>query len=255
MSPWELLVILLAGVAAGTINTIVGSGSLVTFPTLLFFGYPPVVANMSNNVGLVPGGLTGVHGYRRELTGQGRVLRRLVPASLLGGICGALLLLVLPAEVFEVIVPVLIAVGVALVAFGPWLQSRAAAAHDDVVHPARAAMLPVGIFLAGVYGGYFGAAQGVILVGIMSVLMVQDLQVINGIKNVLGLVVNSVAATVFISIAGRDIDWAVAGVIGVGTLIGGVVGARVGRRLPRPVLRGVIIVIGVVAIGRMTVFA
>ncbi|WP_168581539.1 sulfite exporter TauE/SafE family protein [Gephyromycinifex aptenodytis] len=255
MPLWELIIVLLAGVAAGTINTIVGSGSLITFPTLLFFGYPPVVANMSNNVGLLPRGLTGVHGYRRELAGQGRVLRRLLPASALGGITGALLLLVLPPQVFEVVVPLLIGIGVALVAFGPALQKRAAAAHDDVVHPARAAALPVGIFLAGVYGGYFGAAQGVILVGIMSVLMAQDLQVVNGIKNVLGLCVNTIAALVFITVAGRDIDWLVAAVIGVGTLIGGVIGARVGRRLPRPILRAIIVLIGVTAIIRMTLFA
>lgn len=250
-----MVIVLLAGVAAGTINTIVGSGSLITFPTLIFFGYPPVVANMSNNVGLVPGGLTGVHGYRRELRGQGRVLRRLLPASLLGGITGAALLLVLPPEVFEVVVPVLIALGVALVAWGPALQRRAAAAHGDVVHPARAAMLPVAIFLTGIYGGYFGAAQGVILVGIMSVLLAENLQVVNGIKNVLGLGVNTIAALVFVSVAGRDIDWLVAAVIGVGTLMGGVLGARVGRRLPQPALRGFIILIGLVAIVRMTVSA
>lgn len=252
---WELVIVLLAGVAAGTINTIVGSGSLITFPTLIFFGYPPIVANMSNSVGLVPGGLTGVHGYRRELRGQGRVLRQLLPASLLGGITGASLLLVLPPEVFEVVVPVLIALGVALVAWGPALQKRAAAAHGDVVHPARPAMLPIAIFLTGIYGGYFGAAQGVILVGIMSVLLAQDLQVVNGIKNVLGLGVNTVAALVFVSVAGRDIDWPAAAAIGAGTLMGGVLGARVGRRLPQSALRAFIILIGLVAIVRMTIFA
>ena len=256
MSAFEVVAILLAGVAAGTINTIVGSGSLVTFPTLLFFGYPPVVANMSNTVGLVGGGITGVHGYRRELRGAGQVLRRLVPASLLGGITGGVLLLVLPPEVFEVVVPLLIAVGVVLVMLGPRLQRRAAERRRrDPAPTPRSAGLGIGVFLAGIYGGYFGAAQGVILVGIMGALLAEELQTINGIKNVLGLVVNAVSALVFIVVAGAEIAWWAALCLGVGAMIGGVLGARVGRRLPPPILRAVIVVVGVVAILQMTVFS
>lgn len=256
MSAFEVVAILLAGVAAGTINTIVGSGSLVTFPTLLFFGYPPVVANMSNTVGLVGGGITGVHGYRRELRGAGQVLRRLVPASLLGGITGGVLLLVLPPEVFEVVVPLLIAVGVVLVMLGPRLQRRAAERRRrDHAPTTRYAGLVIGVFLAGIYGGYFGAAQGVILVGIMGALLAEELQTINGIKNVLGLVVNAVSALVFIVVAGAEIAWWAALCLGVGAMIGGVLGARVGRRLPPPILRAVIVVVGVVAILQMTVFS
>lgn len=249
----EVVAILLAGVAAGTINTIVGSGTLVTFPTLLFFGYPPLVANMSNNIGLVPGGVSGAYGYRRELAGQGPVLRRLVPMSLLGGVCGAALLLLLPPRVFDAVVPALIGVGLLLVVFGPALQRRAAAAHQDRPSAWRRALLPGAIFLAGVYGGYFGAAQGVILVGVMNVLMDQHLQVINGIKNILGFVVNAVAAVVFIVVRGGQINWAVAGLIGLGALAGGVIGSGIGRRLSPVLLRAVIIVIGLVAILRLTV--
>ena len=135
MSAVEALCILLAGVAAGTINTIVGSGTLITFPTLLFFGYPPVVANVSNTVGLVAGGVTGVHGYRRELRGSQDTLRRLVPMSLLGAVIGALLLLVLPPEAFAAIVPALIGLGLVLVVLGPRLQSAASARHSDAVVP------------------------------------------------------------------------------------------------------------------------
>lgn len=256
MSAFEVVAILLAGVAAGTINTIVGSGSLVTFPTLLFFGYPPVVANMSNTVGLVGGGITGVHGYRRELRGAGQVLRRLVPASLLGGITGGVLLLVLPPEVFEVVVPLLIAVGVVLVMLGPRLQRRAAERRrSDHAPTTRYAGLVIGVFLAGIYGGYFGAAQGVILVGIMGALLAEELQTINGIKNALGLVVNAVSALVFIVVAGAEIAWWAALCLGVGAMIGGVLGARVGRRLPPPILRAVIVVVGVVAILQMTVLS
>lgn len=258
MSPFEIILILLAGVAAGTINTIVGSGSLVTFPTLLFFGVPPVVANMSNTVGLVPGGLTGVHGYRRELSGQGATLRLLVPAAVFGGATGAGLLLVLPAAVFDAVVPVLIALGVVLVVAAPSVQRRARQRHAEggpPSTPARRALLVGLIFLTGVYGGYFGAAQGVILLGVMSMLMTQGLQVINGIKNVLGLVANTLGATVFVLLRGNEIDWWVAVLIGAGTLVGGVVGAGVGRRLPPVALRTFIVVIGVAAIVRMTVWS
>lgn len=250
MTLTHALLILLAGIAAGTINTIVGSGTLVTFPTLLAFGIPAVNANVSNSVGLVAGGVSGSLGYRKELVGIGRRIARLVPMSLLGGITGALLLIWLPPGWFDMIVPALIFLGVLLVVLGPWLQKRAAAAHSEAGgdSTARSIALFAGIYGAGVYGGYFGAAQGVILVGLMSVLMTDPLQRINGIKNVLSLVVNAVAAVVFMIVAWNHIDWRVAGLIALGSLIGGVIGARVGRKLSPWVLRGVIVVIGVIAI-------
>ncbi|WP_068434370.1 sulfite exporter TauE/SafE family protein [Piscicoccus intestinalis] len=255
MNAFEVVAILLAGVAAGTINTIVGSGSLITFPTLLFFGYPPLVANMSNNVGLVPGGLSGVHGYRRELERSGAAIRRYGPASLLGGIVGAVLLLWLPESVFDAVVPALILVGLLLVVFGPSLQRRARRSHPTHVSPGQQRLLWVLVALTGVYGGYFGAAQGVILIGILSTLMVEDLQVLNGLKNLLALIVNGVAALTFVLLRNSQIDWSAVLLVGIGTLIGGAIGARVGRRLPPLVLRAVIIVVGTVAILRMTVFA
>lgn len=255
MSAFEVVVILLAGVAAGTINAIVGSGSLVTFPTLLFFGYPPVVANMSNNLGIVGGNVTGVHGYRRELRGTGPILRVVVPACVAGGLVGGLLLLVLPSTIFEVVVPVLIAFGVVLVLLGPWMQRRAAKREAPVAEGRHRAVLAIAIFLTAVYGGYFGAAQGVILVGVLGALLSVDIQVINGIKNLAGLLANLVSAIVFVVVAGDRIAWPVVLAIGIGAMIGGVVGARVGRRLPPLLLRVVIAAVGVVAIVRMTVFA
>lgn len=258
MPPLEILAVFAAGVGAGTINTIVGSGSLITFPTLLFFGVPAVVANMTNTVGLIPGGLSGVHGYRRELVGKRAVLARLVPFSFAGAATGAVLLLVLPPSVFEVVVPVLIGVGVVLVVAGPRLQRAARARHhaaDEAVGPVRRLLLPVGIYLAGVYGGYFGAAQGVILVGLLEVLTTEDLQSVNALKNVLGLVANAVAALVFVVLRGAEVSWALAAVLGVGTLIGGWLGAGIGRALPPLALRAVIVVIGLVAIARATVWA
>ncbi|WP_010148499.1 sulfite exporter TauE/SafE family protein [Serinicoccus profundi] len=248
MSALEVVAIILAGLAAGTINTIVGSGTLVTFPTLLLFGYAPVSANVSNSLGLVPGGLTGTWGYRHELRSLGPMLRRLGPASLVGSVIGALLLLVLPPAAFETIVPVLILVALLLVIFGPRLQRWAASQHADRITPGRWVALIVGILLAGVYGGYFGAAQGVLLLGIMSILLPLGLQQINGIKNVLATIANLVAAIVFLVVAPELVDWMVVLLISIGSLVGGVVGARVGRRLPPVVLRGVIVVIGTIAI-------
>lgn len=247
--PWtEAVLILLAGVAAGTINTVVGSGTLVTFPTLLAFGVPSVTANVSNTVGLVAGGLSGTWGYRREVRSCAHELRRLAPMSFVGAVVGALLLIKLPPSAFKAIVPALILVGVLLVVFGPRIQRWASANHADHESPGRRALLAIGIFVAGVYGGYFGAAQGVLLMGVMSVLLAQPLQRINGIKNVLGTIVNGVAALTFIAVSSHHVNWAVAGLIAVGALIGGFLGATVGRRLPANVLRAFIVLIGVIAI-------
>ena len=252
--PWyEVIALLAAGMAAGTINTIVGAGTLITFPTLLFFGYPPLVANVSNTVGLVAGGITGIHGYRRELAGHGAILRRLMPVSLVGAVTGAILLLWLPESAFDAIVPVLIAASLALVLLGPRLKAWAAARHPDHDSRGRRLLLIAGVFGAGVYGGYFGAAQGVLLVGIMSALMAISLQSVNGLKNVLATVANVVAAVIFIVVAPDRVNWAVAALLAVGALAGGFVGARYGRRLSPVMLRRLIVVVGVLAIVKMVV--
>ena len=248
MSLGEAIAILLAGVAAGTINTVVGSGTLITFPTLLAFGVPPVTANVSNTVGLVPGSLSGAIGYRAELSGQAGRLRRLGLASLAGGALGAGLLLWLPSSAFDAIVPVLIALGVVLVIAGPAISRRVAARAE-----ARGGMAEHGVWwvwpavlVAGMYGGYFGAAQGVLLMAILGIGVADSLQRHNATKNVLALIVNGVAAVVFVVEA--DVDWRIAGLIAAGSVVGGQVGATVGRRLPPTVLRAVIVVVGVVAI-------
>jgi uncharacterized protein len=248
VTPFEVVAILLAGVAAGTINTIVGSGTLITFPTLLAFGVPPVTANVSNTVGLVPGSLSGVFGYRAELSGQRARLLRLGTASLLGAALGALLLLWLPSEAFDAIVPALVALGVLLVVLGPRVQrSVAARAEARGGLPDHGAMwVWPAVLVAGVYGGYFGAAQGVLLMAILGIGVADALQRHNATKNVLALVVNLVAALVFIAVA--DIDWAAAGLIALGSVVGGQVGATVGRRLPPAVLRGVIVAVGLTAL-------
>jgi len=210
----EIVAILLAGVAAGTINTVVGSGTLVTFPTLLAFGIPPVTANVSNTVGLVPGSLSGAIGYRRELDGQGPRLLRLGVASLLGGVTGAVLLLVLPPAAFDAVVPVLIALGCVLVVLQPRI-SRAVTARAEargLTRPEHGSLwVWVLVYLAGVYGGYFGAAQGVLLMAILGIGLTETMQRNNATKNVLALLVNLVAAVVFILVA--HVNWAAAGLI------------------------------------------
>lgn len=255
MEWFEGLAIFAAGIAAGAINTVVGSGTLITFPTLLAFGYSPVTANISNNIGLVPGGVSGSFGYREELSGQrGRILR-LGPMSLLGSVTGAVLLLVLPDEAFTTIVPALLGISLVLVIIQPWVQRRLQERRDreggSVPGRGHGVLVALSTYVAGVYGGYFGAAQGVLLIGLLGMLIPEPLQRLNALKNVLSLIVNSVAAVSFALLAFGRIDWAVVGLIAVGSLLGGFLGAGVGRRLPAVVLRGLIVVVGIVAIWRI----
>ena len=243
MSLWECVAILLAGVAAGTINTVVGSGTLITFPTLLAFGLSPVTANVSNTIGLVPGSISGAWGYREELAGQRARLIRLGSASLLGGIAGAVLLLQLPSDAFDTIVPVLIGIGVLLVIVGPTITARLASRETK---PHGGPWVWPAIFGTGVYGGYFGAAQGVLLLAILGIGIDDSLQRHNATKNVLAALVNGVAAVIFMVVA--DVDWKVVALIASGAIVGGQIGATVGRKLPANVLRAFIVVVGVTAL-------
>ncbi len=243
MSPWEALAVAAAGLAAGTVNTVVGSGSLITFPTLLAVGYPPVLANVSNTVGLAPGSASAVIAYRRELTGQRSRVVVLGSLALVGGLTGGILLLALPGTVFRKVVPVLILVACVLIAIQPrvtrWLASRGER------HPHGGPGLYAGVMATAVYGGYFGAAQGVILMALLSIFIDDDLQRLNGLKNVLALVANAVAAVLFIVFT--HIAWEAAALVAGGSIIGGQLGALVGRRLSPQILRTVILVVGVVA--------
>ena len=246
MTLWEALAVALAGLAAGTINTVVGSGTLITFPVLLAVGYPPVLANVTNTVGLVPGSLSGAIGYRAELAGQGRRLARLGVASVLGGVTGAMLLLTLPEEAFRAIVPVLIGVALVMVVVQPRVAARLRAREGARPRTHGGWQLYAGVYGAGIYGGYFGAAQGVLLIAVMGLLLDEHLQRINAAKNVLALLVNGVAAIVFIAVT--DVAWAAAGLIALGAVVGGQIGALIGRRIPQSVLRGAVVVVGLVAI-------
>ncbi len=247
----EAIAVFAAGVFAGGINAVVGSGSLVTFPTLLAFGVPPVLANVSNNVGLVPGSASGAFGYRRELAGQRNRLLRLGAASAVGSAIGGILLLELPASTFQVIVPILILVACVLVVLQPRLNAWLAARRTRAA-PHGGVPLLGGLCASGVYGGYFGAAQGVLMIGLLGIFLDEPLQRVNGVKNVLAGIVNGVAAILFIALT--HVDWALAALIAVGSTIGGLIGARVGRRLPPVALRVLVVLIGLVSVVKLVFF-
>jgi uncharacterized membrane protein YfcA len=206
-------------------------------------------------MGLVAGGAAGAWGYRRELKGRGRQLLRLLPASLLGGITGAWLLLHLPEKVFHYAAPALIVLALLMVVFQPRLQRWVRNREENPEHALRdkhhSVLLVVLVFLAGVYGGYFVAAQGILLVAILGIFMTGTIQNANAMKNILVLGVNLIAATSYLLFAFGRINWTVVAIIAVSSLIGGLVGSKVGRRLSPPVLRGVIFALGLVALGFM----
>ncbi len=251
MSSAEILAILGAAIAAGAINAVVGSGSLITFPTLLAFGFPPVIANVSNNVGLVPGNVSGAYGYRKELSGQRGRLLRLGVASCAGALTGAIALLALPASVFRLVVPALILIACVLVVVQPLLSARVAARGKER-KPHGGPLLLAGIFAAGIYGGYFGAAQGVMVIGLLGIALTESLQRVNAAKNVLVTIVNGTAAVVFIIFA--HVAWLAVALIAAGSTAGGLIGARVGHRLPPVVLRTLIVVIGLIAAAKLIFF-
>ncbi len=248
MSAWQIAAIFGTGIAAGAINALVGSGTLITFPALLAFGYAPVVANVSNTIGLVPGSVAGAVGYRRELEGQRHRAIPLSLASAAGGTIGAVLLLSLPPAAFKAIVPAFIAVALVLILAQPRLA--AALGHrrrhaSQRVGPAATG----GVLLSGVYGGYFGAAQGIMLLSILGLAIDDELQRLNALKVILAGLVNLVAGVIFIAVA--HVAWGPAGLIAAGSVLGGLLGSRFGRRLPPAALRAVIVIVGVIAIVRL----
>ncbi|MBO8200680.1 sulfite exporter TauE/SafE family protein [Streptomyces smyrnaeus] len=246
---WEGALIAVAGLWAGAINTVVGSGTLVTFPVLVALGHPPVTATTSNAVGLITGTITGAYGYRHELAGQARRVARYAVPSFFGAIGGTALLLSLPRTAFEVIVPGLVALSVVLVALQPLAAKRLRT--RDPAKRRSGPLLYFLIFLIGVYGGYFTAAQGIMLVGVMGLLLTDSLQRLNAFKNTLTAVVNIVAGAIYAFIA--PISWPVVGILAASSTLGGLLGAKVGRKLPPTVLRGTVVVIGVAAVVRLLV--
>jgi uncharacterized membrane protein YfcA len=256
VSTLDVVLVLLAGVGAGTLNAIVGSGTLVSFPVLLAVGLPPVTANISNNIGLVPGSIGGAWGYRRELAGQRRRVVVMGVASALGGLTGGVLLLVLPAEVFRTVVPVLVVLALVLVVVQPRLTRAVQRRRERLARPPRPEgsvppAAPLAALATGVYGGYFGAAQGILLLALTGVILDDELQRLNALKNVLAGLVNGVATVLFTvlwALGRAPVSWPAVAVLAVGALAGGLFGGRVGRLLPPPALRLVIVAVGLVAV-------
>jgi uncharacterized membrane protein YfcA len=248
MTWWHAVIILIAGIWSGAINSVVGSGTLVTFPVLVALGYPPLTATTSNAIGVAPGSISGAIGYRKELKGFWPQVARLSVASFFGAICGTILLLALPTNAFESILPVLVGLAVALVIVQPtvsrWIaKRREAEGVEDTDHHGITPLLLFFTFLIGIYGGYFTAAQGVLMMAVMGIMLSEPLQRLNGTRNVLSALVNVVAGTIYALVA--PVNWPVAAILAVGSTLGGQLGAKVGLKLKPAVLRGVIIVVGV----------
>ena len=251
MTAVEALLVLATGLGAGVLSSTVGVASLLSFPVLVGLGLPPVVANVSNTLGLIPAGLGGVVGYRQEVREAGRVARVIVAVCAVGALAGAALLLGLPAGVFEAVVPWLILFTCLLVGAQPrisaWLRARHEQQHG-AQRAERRHMSPATTgfaTLTGVYGGYFGAGAGVMMVAVLGLGTDLELRVVNGLKTLALMVGNVVAGLVFVVVA--DPRWDVAGVLAVGSLVGGYVGARIGRKLPDAVFRWAVVAAGVVA--------
>ncbi|MBS1888249.1 MAG: sulfite exporter TauE/SafE family protein [Actinobacteria bacterium] len=239
MNLLQALAVLAAGFTAGGINAIVGSGSLLTYPVLLAVGYAPVTANVSNTVGLVSGSISAAWGYRRELEGQRERILHGGTGSVLGAITGGVLLLTLPEGVFEAVVPILILLACALMVARP----KPKLSHGSLSHHRKLALLAVG-FAVGVYGGYFGAAQGVILLAALRFLIADRLQRLNGLKNLMAGITNGVAAILFVIVA--HVAWEAAALLAVSSTVGAQIGARYGRRVPDEALRWIVVTVGVI---------
>ncbi|MBC2933018.1 sulfite exporter TauE/SafE family protein [Nocardioides sp. zg-1228] len=251
MSPAELVLVVATGLAAGVLSSTVGVASLLSFPVLVGLGLPPVVANVSNTMGLIPGGLGGVVGYRQEVREAGRVAYVIMVVCGLGAILGAALLIGLPPGVFEAIVPYLILFTCLLVGIQPriaaWLRARHETRHGVALAERRhmSPLTTVFATITGVYGGYFGAGAGVMMVAVLGIGTDLELRVVNGLKTLSLMVGNIVAGAIFAVVA--DPRWDVVVLLAAGSLVGGYVGARIGRKLPDAVFRGAVVAAGVVA--------
>jgi uncharacterized membrane protein YfcA len=241
-----MLAVLGAGLGAGVLTSTVGVASLLSFPVLLAVGLPPVVANASNTVGLVPAGVSGSIGYRAELREHPRITWTVMITCAVGALGGAALLLALPSSVFEAVVPWLILFTCLLVGAQPWVTRWLRSRGDDVGPRTRmGAATTFFALLTGVYGGYFGAGSGVMMVAVLGLGLDIDLRVVNGLKTLAIFAGNVVAGLVFVTVA--DLDWGAIGLLAAGSVVGGYVGARVGRHLPPTLFRVLVVVAGVVA--------
>jgi len=246
----HVLLLVVAGLAAGTVNAIAGGGSLITFPSLIAVGLPSVAANVTNSVAVCPGYVSSVLGSRADLRGQGRRVRAIVPSALAGSVAGCALLLLTPARAFEIVVPFLVLAAAATLAFQERL--RGLVGHPRALSPRRQAItLQAVVFGGAIYGGYFGAALGVMFVAALALILDEPLNRINALKNVLSATVGLVTIVVF-AIFG-PVHWGAVLTVAPATIIGGYAGARLARRLPSRVLKITIVSFGT-AIGLVLLY-
>ena len=248
MTGLDYWAILATGVGAGVLTSTVGVASLLSFPVLVALGLPPVVANASNTVGLAPGAVSGSWGYRHQLREQPAVAVAVLVTCSLGSVAGAVLLLALPPGVFEAVVPWLILFTCLLVGAQPrisaWLRTR----HGEDAPAPRTTMSRVTrafATLTGVYGGYFGAGSGVMMMAVLGLGLDLEFRVVNALKTLAVMSANVVAGSIFVVVA--DLEWSAVALLAVGSVVGGYAGARIGRVLPPALLRAGIVVAGIVA--------
>jgi uncharacterized membrane protein YfcA len=240
VAPAQVALLVVAGIVSGAVNALAGGGSVLLFPTLLAGGFPPLAANVTNSVIQCSGSAGLALGSRRELRGQQRRVLSTAGAAAVGGLVGSLLLLVLPARVFDAVVPVLVALASVLLGVQPWLARWIGEPAPGA--PDRRAILLPAVFLAAIYGGYFGGALGVMLIAVLALTAHDDLRRLNGVKGVLSLIISAVSLVVFA--IGAPVDWLVVALLAPVNLIGGFLGAKLAGRLPAPVLRAAVVVVG-----------
>lgn len=240
MTPLDFLAVAGAGIAAGAVNTIAGAGSLITFPVLIAVGLPPLSANVTNDIGVLPGNISGAVAFRDELRGQRPRLRQLLPIAAACSIVGAVLLLAFPARAFEVVAPVLLLAASGITAAQPALARWAQSAHAG-----RHRHLRLAIGAISVYGGYFGTGIGVLFFAALGVFIDDSARRLNATKQMLALVCNGVAGLLFAFVA--PVRWSAAAVLAVSSALGGPIGARLSRHISATTLRLVVCVVGAVA--------
>ena len=243
LSLWTTVLLAGAGFAAGAINAAAGGGSLVTFPALVAVGYPPLIANITNNVAVSPGYITGAYGYRERLRGQGHRILPLAAASVVGTLIGVGLILASSRDAFTAVVPFLILAACALLAIQPWIARKLRQNTGASDRPGIWVL--AGQTLAAIYGGYFGAALGVALIAILGVFFDDTLQRLNALKAMMSLVIGGVAALVFALLA--PVAWGAVLIVGTASLAGGQIGASLAQKVSNRTLRTGIISYGVAA--------
>lgn len=243
MDIYNLVFAFVAALAAGFVNAIAGGGTLISFPVLVAIGIPPVAANITNTIALCPGYFGGVMAQRKDLLSQKQRLWKMLPVGIAGGIAGALLLLNTSEDSFRILIPYLILLSAVLLAFQPLLKKMAETRlQKSMNHSAKGVLVLFVIFLAAIYGGYFGAGLGIILLAILGLLIDDSLIKMNALKQAISLSVN-VSAAIYFCFSGQ-VNWPVVAVMIFGSVLGGIIGGRTTSFIRPEFLRWVVVIIG-----------